>query len=112
MNSVSQYRNIRPGSSTGVSVVTAAVGSSPADPPNSFSNNDIQDLISNLFNAGRVPSPASDAQIFYCVIVPPGVSTRLVITLVFLPFQNGCVDRRSGRSDQPAAVLARERFAP
>src|SRR5947199_78135 len=65
-----------PGSLTGVSVVTAAVGGSPADPPNPFSNSDIQNLISNLLSAGRVPSPASDAQIFYCVIVPPGVNAN------------------------------------
>ena len=70
MFGLSQYRNIQPGTLSGSTSVTSAVGSSPPDPPNPFTVNDIQTLLSNLIAQQKVPSP-SDAQLLYCVILPP-----------------------------------------
>ena len=75
MNSLSQYRNISHGTLFGTTVVTTAIDGSPANPPNPFSDGDISGLISGLCNAGRLPSPATDSQLFYCVILPPGVNS-------------------------------------
>lgn len=72
MSALSQYRNIIPGSLNGVTLVTGPVGSSAANPPNPFSDNNISGLIADLINAGRVPAPSTDSQLFYCVILPTG----------------------------------------
>jgi hypothetical protein len=74
MSGLRQYRNIRKGTLRGITLVTAAQGSSPARPPNPFSNGDVQTLISNLIAAGRLPSPASDGQLLYCVVMPPNTN--------------------------------------
>lgn len=75
MDSLSQYRNVGHAILFGTTLVSSPVGGSPGDPPNPFSDGDISGLISNLFQAGRLPSPASDDQLFYCVILPPGVNS-------------------------------------
>jgi len=75
MDSLSQYRGIGHATLFGTTVVASAVGGSPADPPNPFSDGDISGLISNLRQAGRLPSPANDNQLVYCVILPSGVSS-------------------------------------
>ncbi len=75
MNSLRQYRNIGRASLQEVVYVTAAVGSAAANPPNPFSDNDVGNLINQLCIAGRVPSPAADNQLFYCVIMPRGVNS-------------------------------------
>jgi hypothetical protein len=74
MNSLSQYRGIRAGTLFGSLLAATPVGGSPANPPNPFTNGDVEGLIQNLCNAGRVPAPATDSQLFYCVIMPPGVN--------------------------------------
>lgn len=75
MDSLSQYRNIGHATLFGTTLVSSAVGGSPPDPPNPFNDGDISGLISNLCQAGRLPSPASDDQLFYCVILPQGVNS-------------------------------------
>jgi hypothetical protein len=74
MDSLSQYRNVGRATLFGTTLVSSAVGGSPADPPNPFNDGDITGLISNLRQADRVPSPANDSQLFCCVVLPPGVN--------------------------------------
>ena len=76
MSALNQYRNIGSGLLHGATLVSAQVGTSPANPPNPFSNTDIETLIRNLIGAGRVPAPAADAQLFYAVILPRNVNTN------------------------------------
>ena len=72
-SALNQYRNIGKGALVGTTAVTTAVGSSPANPPNPFSDGNVSTLISNLVSAGRVPGPGTDSQLLYVVIMPPGV---------------------------------------
>lgn len=74
MNSLSQYRGIGSGFLQASIVVAEQVGSSPATPPGNFSNNDVSTLLSNLVSAGLMPGPASDGNLLYMVMLPPGVS--------------------------------------
>ena len=74
MSSLSQYRGIGSGYLQASIVVAEAVGSSPATPPGNFSNNDISTLLSNMLAAGLMPGPASDANLLYMVMLPPGAS--------------------------------------
>jgi hypothetical protein len=74
MHSLGQYRGIGNGVLNGKTPVTTPVANSPANPPNPFSENDVQDLISNLINSGSMPDPASNSQLLYYVIMPPGVN--------------------------------------
>lgn len=69
-DSLRQYRGISRGSLQQVAYVTSAVGSAPASPPNPFSDGDVHQVINELCSAGRVPSPANDGNLFYCVITP------------------------------------------
>lgn len=73
-NSLRQYRGISKGSLLQTVYVTAAVGQAPADPPNPFTDSDVGRVINELCTAGRVPSPANDDQLFFCVITPRNVS--------------------------------------
>jgi hypothetical protein len=75
MDLLSQYRNIGHATLFGTTLVSSAVGGSPANPPSPFNDGDISGLISNLCQAGRLPSPATDSELFYCVILPPGVNS-------------------------------------
>jgi hypothetical protein len=76
MSALNQYRGAGKGTLTGITIVSSGVGSSPANPPNPFSNGNVETLISNLLTAQRVPSPATDGQLLYVVITPPGVSSN------------------------------------
>jgi len=55
-----------------MSVTTPMAGVS-ADPPNHFSKSNVAIMIFNLINSGAIPDPASNNQLLYCVIMPPGV---------------------------------------
>lgn len=72
MDGLAQYRGIQRGSVVGYTVVTTPVGNSASHPPNPFTEDNVQNLLSDLIFHGLVPSP-SDQQMFYCVIMPPGV---------------------------------------
>jgi hypothetical protein len=74
MNSLSQYRGIGSGFLEGAVLVSNAVGSSPASPPANFSNNDVATLLTNLISAGQLPDPASDSELLYMVMLPPGAT--------------------------------------
>jgi hypothetical protein len=74
MNMLDQYQHVGNGVLDGTTSVTTPVANSPADPPNPFSLNDVQTLISNLINSNKMPNPASDNQLLYCVVMPPGVN--------------------------------------
>jgi hypothetical protein len=74
MNSLSQYRGIGSGPLQAAVLVSEAVGSSPATPPNNFTNTDIQTLLTNLIQAGRLPDPSTNAQLLYIVMLPPGAT--------------------------------------
>ncbi len=74
MDALAQYRSIQRGVVAGATLVTSAVGGSPADPPATFTDNTIQDLLSNLISRGMVPSP-SDPQLLFVVMLPTGVSS-------------------------------------
>jgi hypothetical protein len=73
MDDLAQYRGIQRGSVVGSTVVTTPVGNSPGNPPNPFTEDNVQNLLSDLIFHGLVPSP-SDQQMFYCVLMPPGVN--------------------------------------
>lgn len=73
MSSLLQYRGAGGGQLLGTFSVTSGVGTSPADPPNPFTNNDVSTLIANLIHAGSVPAPTN--QIVYMVMMPPGVAS-------------------------------------
>jgi len=79
MTDLIQYRGIDYGTFQGETSVTAVVGSgatqSPANPPNSFTDAQVFQLITNLVAAGTVPSPDAVPQILYCVVVPVGVQS-------------------------------------
>jgi hypothetical protein len=74
MDGLAQYRGIQRGVVAGSTLVASAVGNSPASPPAGFTDNDIQNLLSDLVYRSMVPSP-SDSQLLYVVILPPGVSS-------------------------------------
>ncbi len=74
MNSLSQYRGVDSGHLQASVLVSEAVSSSPATPPNNFNNGDVQTLLVNLIAAGRLPDPSTDAQLLYIVMLPPGAS--------------------------------------
>src|SRR5262249_29796201 len=67
MSALSQYRGVCGGSVAGMTLVTGS------EPPNPFSNGDVTNLIAGLISAGTVPGPAMDGQLFYCVVMAPGV---------------------------------------
>jgi hypothetical protein len=73
MDGLAQYRGIQRGSVVGYTVVTTPVGNSPGNPPNPFTEDNVQNLLSDLIFHGLVPSP-SDQQMFYCVLMPPGAN--------------------------------------
>jgi hypothetical protein len=75
MDSLRQYRGVGRGSLIQTVYVTQAVGNSPANPPNPFNDTDVGDLVNELCTAGRVPSPAQNDQLFFCVIMPQGVAS-------------------------------------
>jgi hypothetical protein len=69
LTALRQYRNISPATLRGT---TLAAGS---DPPNPFQDSDVSGLINGLIQAGTIPEPDEAPGIFYCVILPPGVSS-------------------------------------
>jgi hypothetical protein len=74
MSSLYQYRQVGSGYLQASIVVAEPVGSSPATPPAGFSNGDISTLLSNLLAAGLMPGPASDSNLLYMVMLPPGAT--------------------------------------
>jgi hypothetical protein len=74
MDGLAQYRGIQPGVVAGSTLVASAVGNSPASPSAGITDNDIQNLLSNLIYRGMAPSP-SDSELLYVVMLPPGVSS-------------------------------------
>ena len=68
-SALAQYRGIQPGSLHGTTIVTTS------NPPNSFSDSDVSNLISSLISTGTVPAPHTDNQLLYCVIMPVGASS-------------------------------------
>ena len=74
MNSLSQYRGIGSGFLEGAVLVANPVGGSPATPAANFTNNDISTLLTNMIAAGMLPDPASDSELLYMVMLPPGAS--------------------------------------
>jgi hypothetical protein len=70
MSLLIQYRNIRKGRLNGITIVPGAMLAH--NPPNPFTNADVEELITRLINAGVVPNP-SNSQLFYCVVMPPNV---------------------------------------
>ncbi len=64
MTALSQYRGIGYGTLSGTTLVTTS------NPPPVFSDQDVIDLITGLIQAGTVPTPGSDDQLLYCVIMP------------------------------------------
>jgi hypothetical protein len=67
MTGLAQYRGIGPGTLGGTTLATSS------DPPNPFSNDDVETLLSGLLAAGSLPSPAADSALLFLVIVPAGV---------------------------------------
>ncbi len=74
MSSLAQYRGIGSGFLQSSIVVSAAIGNSPASPPASFSNSDVATLLTNMLAAGLMPGPATDAELLYMVMLPPGAT--------------------------------------
>jgi len=67
MSALGQYRGITEGSLLGTRVVDSS------DPPNPFSDDQVQKFVIGQIQAKLVPNPHSDNEIFFCVIMPPGV---------------------------------------
>lgn len=72
MNSLDQYRHIGSGFLQASMVVSEAVGTAPATPPNSFSDGDIQNLLTQMIYAAMLPGPQVDSNLLFLVILPPG----------------------------------------
>jgi hypothetical protein len=70
MTGLAQYRGVGPGTLTGTTLATSS------DPPNPFSNQDVESLLSGLLTAGSLPSPATDNALLFLVIVPAGVRSQ------------------------------------
>ena len=70
MGALSQYRGVGRGIVEEPTLVSSAVGNSPADPPGTFTDDDITNLLSNLIYRGMVPSP-DDPQLLNVVMLPP-----------------------------------------
>jgi hypothetical protein len=78
MSRLHYYRStIGPGSFTGSQIVSGPLDSggtqSPADPPSSFTNADVETLISNLVQTHKVPGPDENSNVLYCVVLPRGI---------------------------------------
>ena len=69
MSALDQYSNVGSGTLCGKILVTTS------DPPTQFSNDDVSNLLKNLINMQTVPGPNDVDQLFYCVIMPVGVSS-------------------------------------
>lgn len=67
MSALSQYRAIGRGSLCGKTLVTSS------DPPGTFTEDDVADLIHDLIKTKAVPEPDTVKQYLYCVIMPTGV---------------------------------------
>ncbi len=74
MSLLDQYQHIGNGVLNGTTSVVTPVADSPANPPNPFLEDDILNLVSNLIKSGAMPNPASNNQLLYCVVMPPGVN--------------------------------------
>jgi hypothetical protein len=71
MTELQQYGGIQRGSLSGnMIIVDTPLGQSPADPPQVFKHEDLEDLISNLINNKRVSDPETNDQLLYCVFLP------------------------------------------
>jgi hypothetical protein len=62
-----QYRRICYGTFDGSTV------SSSTDPSNPFTNDDVVQFLTTLFNDNTLPDPRTHPQMFYCVIMPAKV---------------------------------------
>jgi hypothetical protein len=72
MNSLSQYRGIGSGFLQASIVVSEAVATAPATPPNNFQDSDVQNLLTQVIYAAMLPGPQIDSNLLYIVIFPPG----------------------------------------
>jgi hypothetical protein len=70
MLALAQYRGIGSGTLYGTTQVTVS------DPPGTFSNDDVGNLIKGLVDAKTVPTPGEVDQLLYFVIMPAGVSSN------------------------------------
>jgi hypothetical protein len=68
LSGLTQYRHIRPAVLRGSAVVTTS------DPPSGFKDTNIRDFLDAQLDAGVLPSPNSDPQSLYVVVLPVGVS--------------------------------------
>src|SRR5690348_16837551 len=62
MNLLHQYRNIGHATIQASITITTAVGTSPATPPNPFSDGDVSSFLTQLFDAGTIVAPATNTQ--------------------------------------------------
>ncbi len=69
LSALAQYRNIGSGTLYGTTQVTIS------DPPGTFSNDDVGNLLKDLIDAKTVPTPGEVDQLLYFVIMPAGVSS-------------------------------------
>jgi hypothetical protein len=73
MSGLLQYSNIRRGRVSSATLVGSAVSTSPDNPPNPFTDNDVSTLVENLIVGQFVPAPSSLVNPLYVVFVPNGV---------------------------------------
>jgi hypothetical protein len=74
MSMLDQYQGIGNGVLNGTTSVFTPIADNPANPPNPFSEDHVMNLVSNLIKSGTMPDPASNNQLLYCVVMPPGVN--------------------------------------
>jgi len=66
---LAQYRGVGPISMENTILVTAS------DPPTSFTNTDIQNMLRNQIDLGNLPNPDNNIDRVYCVLMPTGHSS-------------------------------------
>ena len=70
LSGLSQYRGIGNGQILQTELIISS------DPPSSFTDAEIQSMLSANIRSGVLPSPSSDSQIVYMVITQPGSSAQ------------------------------------
>jgi hypothetical protein len=70
MSGLAQYRGVGPGTLAGTTMAATS------EPPARFSNQDVENLLTDLLAAGSFPSPSADDALLLLVIAPAGVSSQ------------------------------------
>lgn len=78
LDGLAQYRNCGTNERTlqGLAYISFPIGNSPANPPNPFSEQDVQNFIWDLLRQNLIPISIFDPAHLICVIMPPNVNYK------------------------------------